>query len=202
MGLPHHLILGIGFVLEWMREKLELEKMSLPISFEKLQSSIVEAKISLINEGVGGFPYRPGAIDWQTHCSGGFSYLHSRFGQTNFVDQEVFYIHAGDRPMWVMNSHGRQFITDSSSDVQQIFNKCMLQIYEKGYFLKGGEYQIENLDYKNQIEGDLISFVGKSSITRDNQVLLELFYHGGIVNYEWLSEWTHLKAKKSGQKYA
>jgi hypothetical protein len=158
-------------------EKKQMNEFSL----EKLKAFIVRAKAATyIGGGSASLSYRPSSHDLQFH-EGGFSYLDSYFGGTDFLGQEVVYYEG--KPVWVMNYYGRiiepSLIT--SEEAGQILRESLSRMYQEGRFLGGFEHSTQNCTYFDSNEGDISSFTGKEWIVREQVRVYELIYHGGFV---------------------
>ena len=151
------------------------------LSLEQLDAFIVQAKATTyVGKGARSLSYRPGSHDLQFH-EGAFSYLDSYFGGTDFLGQEVVY-HEG-KPVWVMNYYGRilEPALISAAEAGQIIQESLSLLYREGRFLGGFEHATRDSTYVDASEGDVSSFVGQESITRENVKVYELVYHGGLV---------------------
>jgi hypothetical protein len=148
------------------------------VSIEQLNTFIVRAKAnSYVGNAKKSLPYRPASHDIQFH-EAPFSYLDSYFGGTDFIGQEVVYLH--QQPIWAMNYYGRiihpQFI--DAAQAGQIIKVSLAKLYEQERFLGGFEYSVNGIDTN---EGTVRSFSGKEWIMRQSQQVYELLYHGGLI---------------------
>jgi hypothetical protein len=150
-------------------------------SLEQLNVFIVQAKASTyVGRGARSLSYRPGSHDLQFH-QGAFAYLDSYFGGTDFIGQEVVYYEG--KPVWVMNYYGRVLEPSliTAAETGQIIQESLSKMYQEGRFLGGFEYATRDDIYVDTNEGDIASFTGRESITRENVKVYELVYHGGLV---------------------
>lgn len=146
-----------------------------------LQAFIVKAKAnSYVGQAEKSLAYRPFSHDIQFH-EGGFSYLDSYFGGTDFLGQEVVYFE--HRPIWVMNYYGRILNPDliDGSKAGKIIMESLSKLYVEGRFLGGFENKTTFGTYFDTNEGDLFCFKGYEWIDVGNEKAYELVYHGGSV---------------------
>lgn len=150
-------------------------------TLEQLNTFVVHAKAaSYVGGGTHSLPYRLGSHDLQFH-EGGFSYLDSYFGGTDFIGQEVVYFQG--RPVWAMNYYGHivEPARITARQVGEIIQQSLSHMYGEGRFLGGFEYTVDNNVYRDSSEGDVASFTGLEQIVRDGIVVYRLNYHGGLI---------------------
>ena len=155
--------------------------MSSAFALEELHQFIVQAKAATyVGNGNKTISCRIGSHDLSFQA-GSFSYLDSYFGGTDFIGQEVVYHE--DEPVWAMNYYGRIIEKDSitAAEAGQMIKASLSRMYKEGRFLGGFEYSINGDTYIDSSEGDVASFTGKESITRNGVKVYELIYHGGLV---------------------
>jgi hypothetical protein len=148
---------------------------------QELVQFIVRAKsATYVGDGKKTESCRSGSHDLKFQ-EGSFSYLDSYFGGTDFIGQEVVYYQ--DEPVWAMNYYGRIIQPEkiSAAETGQIIKVSLSKMYQEGRFLGGFEYAVERSKYTDTSQGDGKSFTGKEWITRDNEKMYELVYHGGLV---------------------
>lgn len=150
-------------------------------TLEQLNAFIVHAKAaSYVGGGVRSLPYRLGSHDLQVH-EGGFSYLDSYYGGTDFLGQEVVFYEG--RPVWAMNYYGR--ILDpariAAAEAGQVIQASLSEMYRQGRFLGGFEHTVGDFTYVDGSEGDVASFTGVERILRDGVPVYCLVYHGGLI---------------------
>lgn len=151
------------------------------ISLPKLNQFIVQAKAATyVGNGQKAQPSRKNAHDllFQT---GNFLYRDSYFGGTDFIGQEVVYNR--DEPIWAMNYYGRILEPEkiTAAEAGQIIKQSLSKLYEAGRFLGGFTHTVGAFHYTDTSKGDLQSFTGKEWITRDEVMVYELVYHGGMI---------------------
>lgn len=152
-----------------------------PFSLDDLNAFIVRAKASTyVGDGARSLSYRPASHDIQFH-DGQWAYMDSYFGGTDFIGQEVVYF--AQRPVWVMNYYGRIIEPSliNGGEAGHIIKRSLTELYKQGRFLGGFEYTVDGSTYTDTNEGNVDSFTGKEWITRQNKIVYDLVYHGGLV---------------------
>jgi hypothetical protein len=148
---------------------------------QKLNEFIVRAKAATyIGDGEQTKSSRLESRDL-TYEEGKFSYLDSYFGAVDFIGEEVVYYE--NQPVWAMNYYGRVIQLDkiSGAEVGKILKVSLSKMYQEGRFLGGFEHTVDDCTYTDTSRGDMKSFTGKEWITRDEVVVYELVYHGGMI---------------------
>jgi Domain of unknown function (DUF5680) len=151
------------------------------VSLDELNAFIVRAKANTYVGGAAKSPScRPGSHDIQFHA-GAFSYIDSYFGGSDFLGQEVVYFQ--QQPVWAMNYYGKIIHPHliSAAQAGQIIQASLSQMYKQGRFLGGFEYTVGESIYTDTSEGTIASFTGQEWITRQDQRVYHLIYHGGLV---------------------
>lgn len=149
--------------------------------FQEMLEFIVRAKA---NTYVGGGqkqpPYRLGSHDLQ-YMEGDWVYHDSYLGENDFIGEEAVYYRG--KVIWGMNYFGRILRPEriTSSQAGQVIQQSLSQMYKEGRFLGGFKYPLGEFTYIDTNNGDMTFFTGREFITRDNEVVYELVYHGGIV---------------------
>ena len=150
-------------------------------SIQKLHDFIVKAKAATyVGNGNHTDSSRNGSHDLAFQ-EGDFSYLDSYFGGTDFIGQEVVY--QGIQPIWAMNYYGKIVVPEKirAAEVGKIIKKSLSKLYENGRFLGNFQHTEGNAVYKDTNQGDVTSFSGKEWIVRDEMIVYELDYHGGLI---------------------
>ena len=82
-----------------------------------------------------------------------------------------------------MNYWGRCSRQDriTSAQAGQVIQHSLSRMYAEDRFLGGFEHQDGDFTYVDTNSGDVTFFTGREVITRDDEVVYELVYHGGIV---------------------
>lgn len=150
-------------------------------SMDSLEQFIVQAKR---NTYVGGakrlIPYRLASKDIQ-FASGDWIYHDSYLGESDFIGQEVVYFQKN--PVWAMNYFG--YITKpdqmDAHTAGLLIKSSLSKMYEEGRFLGAFAHSENNLRYVDTNEGNVTLFHGKEYIYRDDEVVYELLYHGGLL---------------------
>jgi len=151
------------------------------VSLTELNDFIVHAKsASYVGGGNQSPSSRIGSHDLKFK-EGEFSYLDSYFGGTDFIGQEVVYYK--DEPVWAMNYYGKILAPGkiTGAETGKIIRASLSKMYKEGRFLGGFEYSVEGDVYTDQSDGDVRSFTGREWITRNNERVYELVYHGGLI---------------------
>ena len=151
------------------------------ISVEELNRFIVQAKAATyVGDGQKTQSSRAGSHDLKFQ-KGSFSYLDSYFGGTDFIGQEVVFYE--NEPIWAMNYYGRIVKPESitAAEAGRIIKASLSTLYQEGRFLGGFEFSTDGYMYTDTNQGGPESFTGKEWITRDNILVYELVYHGGLL---------------------
>lgn len=125
---------------------------------------------------------RPGSHDL-SFTKAEFSYLDSYFGGTDFIGQETVW--RDGIPVWGMNYYGK-ILNDEllKADMAgRIITTSLQALYQQGRFLGGFQNDVEAYRYRDQSEGLYLRFTGFETICRDNLLLYQLDYHGGIIRH-------------------
>jgi hypothetical protein len=148
---------------------------------DEMLGFIVRAKAATyVGSGRKLLPYRLGSHDLQ-YMEGDWVYHDSYLGENDFIGEEAVYFRG--KVVWAMNYFGRILRPDriTSAQAGQVIQQSLSQMYEEGRFLGGFEYPVDEYIYIDTNTGDMTFFTGREFITRDNEVVYELVYHGGIV---------------------
>ena len=149
--------------------------------FQEMLAFIVRAKAaSYVGAGRKLLPYRLGSHDLQ-YMEGDWAYHDSYLGENDFIGEEAVYYRG--RVVWAMNYFGRILRPDriTSAQAGQIIQQSLSHMYEEGRFLGGFKYPVGEFTYIDTNTGDMTFFTGREFITRDNEIVYELVYHGGII---------------------
>ncbi len=151
------------------------------LSLQQLNAFIVRAKA---NTYVGSAPKiqscRPQSHDLQFHEEP-FYYLDSYFGGSDFIGQEVVYFRM--HPIWAMNYYGKILVPQliTAAQAGQMIKVSLSKLYEEDRFLGGFAYDVDGTVYTDTNEGTIESFTGKEWITKQDERVYELVYHGGLI---------------------
>lgn len=148
---------------------------------KELHDFIIRAKAeTYVGKGTKTLPYRPEAYELQYREDDLF-YLDSYFGGSDFIGQETVYYKK--KPIWAMNYYGRLLDPDAitASEAGLTIQESLTAMYKEGRFLGGFEYVTKYGMYVDTSDGDVTSFTGKEWIKRDDSLLYELVYHGGLI---------------------
>jgi hypothetical protein len=148
---------------------------------ETLEQFIVRAKRNTyVGSAKALLSYRPGSKDLQ-FMEGDWAYHDSYFGESNFIGQEIVYYRM--KPVWGMNYFGVILKPDKITSAQtgEMIRKSLSRMYLEGRFLGEFEHRDGALRYVDQNDGDMRAFRGREQIFRDDEVVYELLYHGGLL---------------------
>ena len=146
---------------------------------EELEHFIVQAKRqTYVGGGKKLLPYRLGSKDLQ-FAQGDWTYHDSYLGESDFIGQEIVYFQK--TPVWGMNYFGRILRPDKITSPQagEMIMQSLSRMYLEERFLGRFEHREGHLSYVDQNEGDTHSFQGREQIFHGDDLVYELFYHGG-----------------------
>ena len=147
----------------------------------QLNDFIVGAKAATyVGDGKKIAPCRIGSHDLAFDL-GDFSYLDSYFGGTDFIGEEVVYFRG--EPVWAMNYYGQILNPEkiNAAEAGAMIKASLSLMYKQGRFLGGFEHREAGSKYTDSNTGDLTSFTGTESISREGEVVYQLVYHGGLI---------------------
>ncbi|MCJ8325125.1 MAG: hypothetical protein HRU29_16130 [Rhizobiales bacterium] len=146
-----------------------------------LEAFIVAAKAACyVGEGNHVGPCRLGAHDLRFD-DGDWRYLDSYFGGTNFIGQEVVW--HNNAPVWAMNYYGYILRPDliNAEKAGNVIKLSLGLLYEQNRFLGGFEHFVGEYLYHDNNEGQVTSFRGVETISRQGIEAYKLEYHGGVI---------------------
>ena len=112
---------------------------------------------------------------------GNLIYHDTYFGSRDFIGEEVVY--KNSEPVWGMNYYG--YILSSSADEKGLYGflrEALMQEYYDILPVRGAkDYQRDDWEYKNFVEGELSRFVGTEEIYQTGVLLYRAYYHGGFI---------------------
>jgi hypothetical protein len=150
-------------------------------TLEELNAFIVNAKrATYVGSGQKLLPYRLGSHDLQ-FFDGKWAYHDSYLGENDFIGEEAVYYQG--QVVWAMNYFGRILNPSAITSAQagQMIKVSLTQMYAEGRFLGGFRHSEGDLTYMDTSMGDMASFTGREWISRGDEVVYELVYHGGLV---------------------
>ncbi len=124
-------------------------------------------------------PERPGAVEI-IYREGSLTYRDSYFGGSRLIGQEI--VRRAGQAVWGMNY--LILIRSSplpSEELAAFVQRAQLARYRERRLLGPHEVQERSLRYLDQNEGTIRRFWGKVEVFYREQVLLEMLYHGGLV---------------------
>jgi hypothetical protein len=151
------------------------------MDIDQLNEFIVRAKAATyIGDGIHAAPSRAGSHDLRFE-DGDWAYHDSYFGGTDFIGQEVVYWN--ERAVWAMNYYGRILYDDqiTAAEAGQMIKSSLSRMYREGRFLGGFEHKENGLIYVDLSQGTIEYFQGRETIRRDQLIVYELEYHGGLI---------------------
>ena len=109
---------------------------------------------------------------------GDFKYWDSYVGSASFSGSEVVYHR--EMPVWSMNYIGRSLLEETNATFNFLTDALSLVTIEIPYrgpaFYRDGKYT-----YMNSVSGEFEWFQGVEKIYYEDELVYELFYHGGEV---------------------
>ncbi len=115
------------------------------------------------------------------YSEGNLLYHDTYFGGTNFIGEEIVY--ENGKPAWGMNYYGSTIdpvITEA--EIDKSLRGALKQDYDDIIPVRGPRvYKIDNLEYTNNVSGDLSKFEGKEEITKDGKLIYSALFHGGLI---------------------
>jgi hypothetical protein len=148
-----------------------------------LNQFIVSAKrATYVGGGAKLLPYRLGSRDLQ-YQEGDWAYHDSYFGESDFLGQEIVYYQT--KPVWGMNYYGRLLRPDLATAEQmgRMIMTSLSKMYEENRFLGGFEYVEGSFKYVDSSNGDVSAFHGTELIYLNDELVYQLVYHGGLIQY-------------------
>ena len=146
-----------------------------------LHAFIVQAKqATYVGDGQKLLPYRLGSHDLQFR-QGDWAYHDSYLGENDFIGQEAVYYQ--QKVVWAMNYFGR--ILDpakiTAAEAGFIIKTSLSRLYAENRFLGGFQHTEGQFTYVDTSQGDFTFFTGREWISRENEIVYELVYHGGLI---------------------
>jgi hypothetical protein len=151
------------------------------LSLPELHAFIVRAKAATyVGGGAKTQSCRPASHDLQ-FVDGGWAYLDSYFGGTDFIGEETVW-YAGN-PVWAMNYYGYilrpELITPAQAG--QMIKASLSRMYTQNRFLGGFRHSEGSFVYIDTSQGEVGRFTGREWIECDGIQAYELVYHGGLI---------------------
>lgn len=151
------------------------------MELNELEDFIVAAKRqTYVGNGSRAPSCRPGSHDLG-FARGGWRYLDSYFGGTDFIGQEVVWFR--DAPVWAMNYYGYILRSDliDAERAGLTIKAALTAMYAEGRFLGGWRWEGPHGVYEDASEGDASHFVGTERITCGGVPAYRLDYGGGLI---------------------
>jgi hypothetical protein len=148
-----------------------------------LNQFIVSAKrTTYVGGGAKLLPYRLGSRDLQ-YQEGEWAYHDSYFGESDFLGQEIVYYQT--KPVWGMNYYGRLLRPDLATAEQmgRMIMTSLSKMYQENRFLGGFEHIEGSFKYVDSSNGDVSAFHGTELIYLNDELVYQLVYHGGLIQY-------------------
>ena len=112
---------------------------------------------------------------------GNLIYHDTYFGSRDFIGEEVVY--KDNEPVWGMNYYG--FILSETTNEKELYGflrEALMQEYSDIIPVRGGKnYQKDDWEYTNAVEGELNRFTGTEEIYRAGVLVYKCYYHGGFI---------------------
>ena len=148
---------------------------------DALEDFIIRAKAATY--AGGGAPAascRPASHDLEFR-DGGFRYLDSYFGGTDFSGQEVVW--RDGEPVWAMGYHGRVLRDDliTGAEAGATIKAALTALYGEHRFLGGFRFRRDGHDYIDIVDGDHRAFFGFEEIRVGEARAYGLRYFGGLI---------------------
>ena len=112
---------------------------------------------------------------------GDLIYHDTYFGSRDFIGEEVVY--KNNEPVWGMNYYG--YILSETTNEKELYGflrEALMQEYSDILPVRGGKnYQKDDWEYTNAVEGELNRFTGTEEIYRAGVLVYKCHYHGGFI---------------------
>lgn len=126
------------------------------------------------------FPARLKSQDYHFEKSN-LIYHDTYFGSRDFIGEEVVY--KNSEPVWGENYYG--YILSPTTDKKELYGflrEALMQEYSDILPVRGAkDYQRDDWQYTNAVEGELNRFIGTEEIYRAGVLLYRAYYHGGFI---------------------
>ncbi len=115
------------------------------------------------------------------YSEGDFMYHDTYFGGTNFIGEEIVY--ENNKPIWGMNYNGYTLDEKiSEAEIDKSLRGALKQFDTDIIPVRGPKlYKIDNLEYRNKVEGDLNKFEGREEIFKDKKLIYYAVFSGGLI---------------------
>jgi len=132
-------------------------------------------KATYAGHGAEAVSSRPASHDL-IYTQGDLTYIDTYLGGDRFSGEEALW--QNGVPIWAMNYSGRVIGQPFSGD----FLKDALAHVPAGRPYRGPEYYTDGTyEYVMTVDGDITWYRGYEKITREGQLIYELYFHGGKV---------------------
>lgn len=151
------------------------------VNLTELQDFIVRAKRNTyVGKGQHLLPYRLCSYDLQ-FTDGEWAYHDSYLGESDFIGEEIVYLRG--KVAWGMNYFGRILVPEQITSAQagEVIQRSLTALYAENRFLGGYTHKTDPFTYHDTSSGDVSFFTGREWISKEEQVVYELVYHGGVV---------------------
>lgn len=112
----------------------------------------------------------------------GLIYHDTYFGSRDFIGEEIIY--KNGELIWGMNYYG--YILSESTDEKELYRflrQALVQEYSDIIPVRGpSNYQNEDWEYNNSVDGKLDRFAGTEEIYRAGVLVYKCHYNGGFIN--------------------
>ncbi|MFA5406747.1 MAG: DUF5680 domain-containing protein [Candidatus Nanoarchaeia archaeon] len=144
-----------------------------------LESFIVKAKINTYANNAKELTLNDGGRELTFELDG-FKYRDRYYGFNPFIGEELIW--AGETIVWSMNYYG--LITSDSCKPEIIYSflrESLKQVSNDKPFRGPEQFKQGELEYINEIKGDINQFIGTERILNNKTEVYKLCYHGGIM---------------------
>lgn len=111
-------------------------------------------------------------------------YHDTYFGATRFIGEEVVY-RGSSSPKWGMNYYGKTLKENMSEEIMdKVLRKALIKVGEDNSVLplRGpSKFENDGFLYTFETSGTMENFKGIEKIYKDNELIFELYCHGGII---------------------
>ena len=107
---------------------------------------------------------------------GDLMYYDTYLGGEKFAGEEALWI--ADVPYWSMNYVGRVTGSPFSGN---FLKEALLHVPEDAPYRGPAQYENGDYTYSCSVEGEFDWFQGKESITYQDKLIYECFFHGGMI---------------------
>ena len=174
--LSNLLQIPLDYLVKDSAEYVIKPKSALNMDYSHVIAFLVEAKKETYAAGkiTKTQPSRLASIDF-AYEKGAYKYLDTYVGGPHFCGEEVVW--RNEKPIWAMNYAGR--VLDDK--LGKFLKEALAQVPPSAPYRGPEFYRNGKLTYINTVEGSFEWFQGNEKIYHEDDLIHELYYHGGIV---------------------